>query len=74
MGKFVSILTIGICIKTRKQDGEKVFINLCHTKDMPAPRDIGESELMRILESDAPSSYKIAMSLADPHIEADKGE
>lgn len=41
---------------------------------MPAPRDIGEAELMRILESEEPSSYKIAMSLADAHIEADKGK
>uniref|UniRef100_A0A8D8PLA4 PIH1 domain-containing protein 1 n=1 Tax=Cacopsylla melanoneura TaxID=428564 RepID=A0A8D8PLA4_9HEMI len=63
----------GICIKTRKQDGEKVFINLCHTKDIPAPRSIDEAELLKILESDQPGSYKIAMSLADAHIEADKG-
>ncbi|KAL1464355.1 hypothetical protein WDU94_004009 [Cyamophila willieti] len=63
----------GICIKTRKRDGEKVFINLCHTKDMPAPRDVSEAELLKILESDQPGSYRIAMSLADAHIEADKG-
>lgn len=28
----------GFCVKVRTKKGEKVFINVCHTKDVPKPK------------------------------------
>lgn len=53
-------------------EGDKVFVNICHTVYIPAPKDITDEELITILESDDPSSYRIGMSIADEHKEPDK--
>lgn len=47
-------------------------MNICHTTIIPAPADITESELTRILESDEPSTFRIPMSLGEGHEEVDK--
>uniref|UniRef100_A0A7G3AJK3 PIH1 domain-containing protein 1 n=1 Tax=Lutzomyia longipalpis TaxID=7200 RepID=A0A7G3AJK3_LUTLO len=63
----------GYCMKAfRKENGEKLFINICHTDDIPAPKDITEVELMNILNSDTPNSYKIPMSIGEPRTTKDK--
>ncbi|KAG1675624.1 PIH1 domain-containing protein 1 [Nymphon striatum] len=62
------------CIKTKdlKSGNEKVFINFCSSPEIPTPKDITEDELLVILESNSPSSYKIPMSIGEPHDELDK--
>ncbi|XP_069695549.1 PIH1 domain-containing protein 1-like [Periplaneta americana] len=68
------IPTPGMCVKTRTKDGNKVFINVCHTKDLPAPKDVGDDELLEIWTSEeADSSFRVPMSLGEGHEEVDKG-
>lgn len=63
----------GLCAKTQNIiTSQKVFVNICHTTIIPAPADITESELTRILESDEPSTFRIPMSLGEGHEEVDK--
>ncbi|CAN7995496.1 unnamed protein product, partial [Ixodes hexagonus] len=63
----------GFCVKLRGTDGSKLFINICHTPELPEPQDISEKELIQILESDDPTSYRVPLSLGLPHEECDKG-
>uniref|UniRef100_A0A915I3N5 PIH1 N-terminal domain-containing protein n=1 Tax=Romanomermis culicivorax TaxID=13658 RepID=A0A915I3N5_ROMCU len=52
---------------------DKVFINICLSEDLPAPEKlINEQELASILESNDPGSYRIPISLSDPHEETDR--
>ena len=51
---------------------QKIFVNICHTTIIPAPVDVTEAELTRILESDEPSTFRIPMSLGEGHEEVDK--
>lgn len=60
----------GFCVKTKTAD-DKLFINICKSDQIPSPPDISEEELIKILESDEPSSYRIPMSLGEPHAEID---
>lgn len=65
--------TPGICVKSFKVNtNEKFFINICQTDSIPAPEDITEEELSTILNSDAPSSYRIPMSISEPRTTPDK--
>lgn len=61
----------GVCIKTKDNKGEKVFINICKTSQMPSPKDITEEELVQLLEQEVPD-YRIPMSIGEPHAELDK--
>lgn len=64
---------LGFCVKTfTKPDNKKVFVNICLTEAIPAPRDITNDELMQILSSDDPSSYRVPMSLGEGRTEPDK--
>lgn len=68
-----SIYFIGFCAKTRNViTSQKIFVNICHTSIIPAPVDVSEQELTRILESDEPSTFRIPMSLGEGHEEVDK--
>ena len=40
---------------------------------MPAAKDITDEELLRLLEAEDPSGFRIPMSLGEPHAELDKG-
>jgi len=60
-------------VKTHNEDGDKVFINICQTSEVPAPEDITEADLVRIWSSEDHSSYRIPMSIGEGHEEADKG-
>lgn len=40
---------------------------------MPAPKDITDDELLKLLDSEDPSGFRIPMSLGEPHAELDKG-
>lgn len=61
----------GVCVKTKDNKGEKVFINICKTSQMPSPRDITEEELVELLDQEVPD-YRIPMSIGEPHAELDK--
>ncbi|CAK1601250.1 unnamed protein product [Parnassius mnemosyne] len=63
----------GFCVKTfTKPDNKKVFVNICLTEAIPCPRDITNDELMQILSSDDPSSYRVPMSIGEGRTELDK--
>lgn len=62
----------GVCLKTREDGGGKVFINVCTSDVLPAPEDITDQELIKILESDQPSDFRVPMSIGPPHEEKDK--
>lgn len=64
--------TPGFCVKAKDRNGDKVFLNICHTVELPEPKEISDAELIKILESDDPSSYKVPLSLGLPHDEVDK--
>ncbi|XP_045768080.1 PIH1 domain-containing protein 1-like [Maniola jurtina] len=63
----------GFCVKTfTKPDNKKVFVNICLTEAIPSPVDISNAELMQILNSDDPSSYRVPMSIGEGRTEQDK--
>lgn len=62
----------GLCLKTREDGGGKVFVNVCTSDALPAPENITEEELIKILESDQPSDFRVPMSIGAPHTEKDK--
>ncbi|KAJ2949992.1 hypothetical protein O0L34_g11324 [Tuta absoluta] len=62
----------GFCVKTfTKPDNKKVFVNICLTEAIPCPRDITNDELMQILSSEDPSSYRVPMSIGEGRTEPD---
>ncbi|CAK1549455.1 unnamed protein product [Leptosia nina] len=65
--------TPGFCVKTfTKPDNKKVFVNVCLTDAIPCPRDITNDELMQILSSEDPSSYRVPMSIGEGRMDPDK--
>ena len=66
------LLLLGICVKTRTSAGDKVFINICQTAEIPPPEDIDEEQLMKIWSSDEHTSFRIPMSIGEAHVEEDK--
>lgn len=69
----------GLCVKTREVGTEKkVFLNVCQTDAIPAPRDVSESEvidLMRCTFSEGECDFKVPMSIGSTRKEIDnKGE
>ncbi|XP_075974541.1 PIH1 domain-containing protein 1-like [Anticarsia gemmatalis] len=62
----------GFCVKSfTKTDNKKVFVNICVTDAIPCPRDITNEELMQILSSEDPSSYRVPMSIGEGRTEPD---
>lgn len=61
-------------MKTHTEDGDKVFINICQTPELPGPDDISEETLVKIWSSDDHSSFRVPMSIGEGHEEADKGQ
>ncbi|XP_045196240.2 PIH1 domain-containing protein 1-like isoform X2 [Mercenaria mercenaria] len=62
----------GFCLKTKTDKNEKVFVNICMADNVPAPKDISDEELIKLLESDDPTGYRVPMSIGEPHAEIDK--
>ncbi|XP_067145080.1 PIH1 domain-containing protein 1-like [Centruroides vittatus] len=65
--------TPGFCIKTKDDEDGKVFLNVCHSPELPEPREIDEDLLVSILNSDDPTTYRIPMSLGECREDKDKG-
>lgn len=64
-------IIIGICVKTRTVAGEKVFINICVSDKIPAPEDISDIDLFKIID-DEETTYTIPMSIGSERMEMDK--
>lgn len=62
----------GYCIKVKTETGEKVFINICHMKEIPPPDDLSDEKLLKVMDDMIPS-YVIPMSIGNGRMEADKG-
>ncbi|CAF0764478.1 unnamed protein product [Didymodactylos carnosus] len=66
------------CLKTKtiatsnENTGEKVFINVCTSTKIQAPRDISEHELIEIVKSEDPGRYRVPISLGEPVADIDK--
>lgn len=70
---YIFIIFSGFCVKTfTKPDNKKVFVNICLTDAIPCPKDITNDELMVILSSEDPSSYRVPMSIGEGRTELDK--
>lgn len=62
-----------MCVKTYKAGTQnKFFINICHTTEIPAPKDITENELLELIKQQRPSDFKIALSLTKPRFGTDR--
>ncbi|XP_016963537.1 PIH1 domain-containing protein 1 isoform X3 [Drosophila biarmipes] len=67
--------TAGICVKSFKLNSdEKFFINVCQAPEVPAPQDVTEEELIAILESPTPGSYRVPMSISEPRHTKDRSD
>lgn len=44
---------------------EKFFINVCQAPEVPGPKDISDGELISILESTTPGSFRVPMSISE---------
>uniref|UniRef100_A0A8U7NEE3 PIH1 domain containing 1 n=2 Tax=Corvoidea TaxID=192204 RepID=A0A8U7NEE3_CORMO len=64
----------GLCVKTRA-GGNKVFVNVCHSPEVPPPPPVSPPGLQRLLrEPPGPDGgFRIPMSLGEPHAELDRG-
>ncbi|KAF7238813.1 PIH1 domain-containing protein 1 [Varanus komodoensis] len=62
----------GFCLKTHTAAGEKVFVNVCRSSHIPPPPDLTNEELACLIESENASTFRIPMSLGEPHAEVDK--
>ncbi|XP_037958181.1 PIH1 domain-containing protein 1 isoform X1 [Teleopsis dalmanni] len=67
--------TPGFCLKSHRVNSkEKFFINVCHTSEIPAPKNISENELGTLLTSFDSNSYRIPMSIAEVRHTLDKSK
>lgn len=62
----------GFCVKTRDREENKIFLNVCHSAALPAPKDISEEELTHILSTDEVVNLRVPLSLGDAREELDK--
>ncbi|XP_051743863.1 PIH1 domain-containing protein 1 isoform X1 [Ctenopharyngodon idella] len=62
----------GMCVKTSSvSDKQKVFLNICQSQAVPPPPHLSQEALVKLLESEDPTSYRVPMSLGEPHTEVD---
>ena len=70
-GKFI-IPKPGFVIKTKNEAGEKIFMNILSSSELPAPKEISDAELQQLLEDPDATQFKVPLALGDPHAETDK--
>jgi hypothetical protein len=67
---------LGFCLKTKRLNDtvsqEKIFINVCTSPNIHAPREITEEELIDIVQSEDPGRYRVPISLGEPLADLDK--
>ncbi|XP_076445788.1 PIH1 domain-containing protein 1-like [Babylonia areolata] len=64
--------TPGFCVKLKSAGDEKIFFNICQSDKVPPTKDLTDDELLKILESDDMSQFRIPMCIGEPHAELDK--
>jgi len=66
----------GFCLKTKRlineNQQEKVFINVCTSTQIGAPRQITEEELIEIVKAEDPGRFRVPISLGEPIADLDK--
>lgn len=65
----------GMCVKLRlaSEGHGKVFINICHTKEIPAPEDISEKRLVELWNTaNETCEYRVPLSIGERREEPDK--
>lgn len=63
----------GFCVKTKENGtNTKVFVNICTTDAIPAPKDISEAELQKFIELEDASGFRVPMSIGEIRTEKDK--
>ena len=70
-GKFI-LPKPGFVIKTKNEAGEKIFMNILASSELPPPKDISDAELEQLLEDPDATQFKVPLALGDPHAETDK--
>ena len=67
-------------MKTKNSKDEKIFINICKSNEITAPKDISEKELLEIIDNKSDSDmenaafhFRVPMSLGEAHSEVDNG-
>lgn len=50
---------------------KKIFVNICHTDGIPAPKDVSEQDIQRIIDTED-ASFRIPMSIGQMREETDK--
>ncbi len=65
-------------MKTKTSNDEKVFLNICQSIEIAAPKDITEAQLNEIVAKqnddkmiDTSFQFRVPMSLGEPHSELD---
>ena len=67
--------TPAFCLKTKSVDkGEKIFINVCTSEEMKAPRDVTDEELLEIIKKQDASQFRVPLSLGEPRTELDRAQ
>ena len=58
--------------------GDKIFLNICKSEEISAPKDISEKDLLEIIEKQNQNDlenvafqFRVPMSLGEPHTELD---
>ncbi|XP_043250134.1 PIH1 domain-containing protein 1-like [Colletes gigas] len=69
---FIIQPTPGICVKTKTDSGEKIFLNICTSDKIPAPEDISDVKLFEILSEENPN-FAVPMSIGSERLESDRG-
>lgn len=62
----------GFVIKTKDEKDEKIFLNICSTDELPAPKDISEGELTKLIDDVDAMNFRVPIGLGNPHAEIDK--
>lgn len=65
----------GMCVKTSSvSEKQKVFLNICQSQAVPPPPPLSQEALVKLLDSEDPTSYRVPMSLGEPHTEVDNSK
>jgi hypothetical protein len=71
-------LTKGFVIKTKIESSNdypkdtKVFINLCYSLEIPKPPLCSKEEIIKAIQNDDSTKYKVPLSLSKPRSDIDK--
>jgi hypothetical protein len=65
----------GFCLKAKTSKNEKVFLNICKSIEINAPKDISDEELIELIDrqnmENSAFHFRVPMSLGEPHTELD---